>query len=423
MSNRRRHLLTGGARGILITPGRLSPLLTLSRSQVSSLSTALGADGATWSEFGADVPRFHGTSRALLIGQQRTNLLSGPRTPGVASQGWTTPTGLVTPVSATGPDGVAGSARLLQEDTATSGHSAGSTVFSVTSGLRYAYSALFLPGTASIVQLATFAAGFGTTQFANFDLTGAGALGTVGAGLVSASIERFGAWYRCTIIADATATVANSGALIVFISSLTDGRGASFAGTSRTLTAAWPQFEQGPAPSTPVLPPVGTTAQSTRGRDNVEGALSGFGIGGNGAGTALFHGSLDAVSTGSAQTIAQFCDNTLNSAVRVFAAAGTAELFVARTTAGVETTASLGGITAGSNFRVGFAHDGAGRVAASLNGGAAVALTGAPTSGYTTLRIGSRTGGAEQMAGRALSVRALPGAMAEDALAAAVAAL
>lgn len=88
-------LLSGGARLPLVAPGALRRL-TLTRPQVSISSTAIGPDGVTAAEFGADVPRFQGTARRLLIEGQRTNLVRNPRgegaipgTPGTPPTNWT----------------------------------------------------------------------------------------------------------------------------------------------------------------------------------------------------------------------------------------------------------------------------------------------------------------------------------------------
>jgi hypothetical protein len=66
----------------LALPALLRPPLTLTRAQVSGVeSSATGADGATLNLFGADVARFEGTARRLLIEGQRTNLLTGQDAP------------------------------------------------------------------------------------------------------------------------------------------------------------------------------------------------------------------------------------------------------------------------------------------------------------------------------------------------------
>jgi hypothetical protein len=95
MISRRRRALLGGGNLPLVSAGTLRRL-TLTRAQVSVSATAVGTDGVSWSEFAADVPRFPGAARRLLIEGQRTNSVRNPRaegiiagTPGTAPTNWT----------------------------------------------------------------------------------------------------------------------------------------------------------------------------------------------------------------------------------------------------------------------------------------------------------------------------------------------
>jgi hypothetical protein len=87
-----------GARRRLVRlrPAALGGGVTFARANVGSFATARGADGATWDEVGADVPRFSGTARGLLIERQGTNGLRIPRfeggVPGVIGAGGAWPT-------------------------------------------------------------------------------------------------------------------------------------------------------------------------------------------------------------------------------------------------------------------------------------------------------------------------------------------
>jgi hypothetical protein len=100
------------------------------------------------------------------------------------------------------------------------------------------------------------------------------------------------------------------------------------------------------------------------------------------------------------------------------------QLRVFRTTAGTSTTATAAtAVTVGTQLKIGVTVDGAGRVAASVDGGAAVAVTGAPTSGLTTLRIGNDVSGASPFFGEVRTLRVMPLALSDAELAARVARL
>lgn len=415
-----RYATMGPRQRVLIAPGFLSPLLPLSRSQLSMRSTVLDADGERWREFGADEARFEGPSRALRAERQGTNLVANIRTP--AGTGWTN-TG-VTPTTITGPDGVAGSAVQLNEGAATGTHTTAHGVTSYTSGLLYPQSALVRAGTCSSVQLVFSSASHGLDAWANFDLTGAGAVGTFGLAVTRTMIRALGGgWFWCEMVAPATATASANAALVFMTTGPTAARAQSYAGTNRTLDLFWVWTEQAAIASTPALPPVGSPAAATRGRDNVEGLLTAAGLGPNGAGTILFRGSLDALSIGAGQALFEVCDGTTSNGFRLTADAASSNLLLARTTGGAEATASLGTLTAGADLRGGITGDGAGRLFGALNTSPGAAVTGGPTSGLNQFRVWSRAGGVEQSQGRILDVITLPRPLSDAELAARVAAL
>lgn len=61
----------------LVTPGNLFTPLSLTRAQAGgAIATGLTSDNTTYAQYAADVPRFVGSARRLLIGGQRTNLLT-----------------------------------------------------------------------------------------------------------------------------------------------------------------------------------------------------------------------------------------------------------------------------------------------------------------------------------------------------------
>ena len=188
-----------------------------------------------------------------------------------------------------------------------------------------------------------------------------------------------------------------------------------------TLRYGLPQFEAGVSASSPILPPVGAPASSTRGADLVSAALGSLGIAG--PCTILWSGVLAANAPASAdQTLFQLDDGSAQNRVRIRNLAGGATIIGGRVTAAIGSdTASLGSMSAGSMFRAGMTLDAAGRMAACLGGGNVQTITGAPTSGLTTMRMGNDAGGATPMSGEIQQLRVLPFALTDAQLSSAVA--
>lgn len=414
-------LLGGGAalRRPLISPGTLRAPLTLMRSQPSgAVSTALGADDTTWGPFGADAPRFYGRRRRLVIGGQRVNLNANPRTP--AGTGWTN-TGIASVTAVTGPDGDAASANRLTESTASSGHFSAFPAISFTTGLSYAISAFVAPGTCTTCQIAFAMGAFGANAWANFDLSGAGAVGSVGAAITRTRIQKFGAWFLVEAVAPATATLSTSSA-ISLTQTATDGRLPTCLGTSRTLDLSWAQTEQASFASTPILPPVGTPGASTRGADQVTGLLSALGVGGGGACTILWKGMLPQnAPSGVTQALFRLDDGSTNNLFGIGNSSATS-LVLERRTANSPATQTIGSMVAGTPFRLGLSVA-AGRAAASLDGAPVVTVSGGPTSGLTTVRVGNSPSLAAPMFGEIEMLMIQPITLSDADLAARVAAV
>jgi hypothetical protein len=153
----------------------------------------------------------------------------------------------------TAPDGTV-TADTFTESATISGHDVRQTGVNVISGLRYVWSIFAKKGDGAtapdIIQLTWATGGFGATVFANYDISvGGGTSGTVtttGAGAVSASIVDAGnGWYRCVLIADATAT-ATSGMTILFVeNNPTATRAPSYLGVITANAFLWAaQLEQ-----------------------------------------------------------------------------------------------------------------------------------------------------------------------------------
>jgi hypothetical protein len=231
-----------------------TPVLTRGSS-----ATFVGSNGLIQSA-GNNIARFDHdpvtlASRGLLIEEGRTNLslYSGAL---VSTIGWGV-SATTSIVDGLGPDG--NNAYRITETTATAPHTFGNSggitasgSTSVVLGTVYTGSIFIkkVSGNIDWIQVTLGSGGFGTVQYANFNIGN----GTVGnsAGLASGTsprIEDYGnGWYRCSIsVAATTTTTASLGTIIGFIQN-TNGttRLPSYAGsTSNSVLASLCQFEAG----------------------------------------------------------------------------------------------------------------------------------------------------------------------------------
>jgi hypothetical protein len=204
--------------------------------------------------------------KGLLIEEGRTNvaLYSGAL---VSNTGWT---GLLTSTpSGTGPDG--NSAYELAEVTASGLQSIANTggtgiaqATSVISGTTYTGSIFLKKITGSIdwVQITNGAAGFGSSQYANINISN-GTIGNSSGG--TARVEAYAnGWYRVSWTCAAAATALTNSVLVAGIQN-TNGttRLPSYAGsTDNKFLAAMAQFEAGSFPTSYIPTTTGTLARS-----------------------------------------------------------------------------------------------------------------------------------------------------------------
>lgn len=388
------------ARGILSAP------FALTRTQAAGVEVAVPGPGGVFTRVPANTARFDGRDRGLVLEGARTNLCPNPRT--VGGVGWTN-TGIASAVATTGPDGAADSAVLLNEGTATSGHLTTFGTANVTAGTAYVFSIFVAAGTTSLVQITDLSAGFGGGHTVNFDLSGAGSSQVIGGSVTAHGMERFGEWWRLWVAGAAVANSAAAGFGVCFIQALNSVRAVSFAGTSRTLRVAWPQLEAATRPTAVVLPPVGAPASVVRGDDVLTAPLASFGIGETGSGvyeaTVVMPQSAPA---GAAQSVLEV-EADANNRFLVRVAAGGNAVSVNRVTAGAAAgDTSAGNMTPGVPFTIRLTLPGDGTASLSLNGGAAVSVSGGPVTNLATLRVGNNSAAGTPMNGRllALNVRA-----------------
>jgi hypothetical protein len=255
-----------------------------------STGTFVGSDGLIQSA-AVNAARFDHdpltlACKGLLIEESRTNASrhSGAL---VIGTGWVN-SETTAAVDGVGPDG--NNAYTVAETSATTIHTLANTggvvgigATSITSGTVYTGSIFIKKETGSVdwIQITLGSAGFGTAQYANFNIS-TGVAGNF-AGLASGTsprIEDYGnGWYRCSISVTATATTLLSlNTVLAFINN-TNGttRTPSYAGsTSNKVLANLCQFEAGSFP-TSYIPT--TTASGVRSADvcNITGSdFTGF---------------------------------------------------------------------------------------------------------------------------------------------------
>jgi hypothetical protein len=394
----------------LVGRGALDPAVSLLRAQPGALSTMLGADDATLGEAAADVPRFAGAARRLLVCGARTNAIRNPRaegaaagTPGTLPTHWTggTATGVTRQVVGTGvEDGIP----YLDLRWSGAGGQAGfaltldaSTAMPAANGETHTAS-VFLRVVAGTL------AGFGASTFRLTEMGGTATtsatsiLGVTGAAL---GTQRVAVSRTCN----------QAGTTGVQVSLLLTPPATAW---DVTLRIGLPQCERNAAfASTPILPPPGSTGAGSRGADLVTAAAAALFPAGQG--TLLLSALLPRAAGGSDQTLLQLDDGTDANRLALRNGAGGSGIGLLRALAGATASAAAGTMAAGTPFRLAASFAG-GRLAAAVEGGAVVAVTGGPAAGLATLRIGNRADATAAMFGEVATVASLPFAVPDGAL-------
>ena len=416
----------GGSRGggsasfgvRLIQPGAIAGggLTTFSRAQVASVSTVM--TGSALALVAADVPRFRGTSRRLLLEGQRTNIVPNPRT--IASTGWANTN--VSSTATSGPDGDAASGRSMNEGALSATHRTEfvSSPPSVTAGLRYPVAFFARAGTASTIQVYRGGTQFGTTNFANFDLSGGGAIGSAGSDITEHQIEAVGGgWFRCSCTMLALASGAPPQIIaLCMTTSPTAARLESYTGTNRTVDVAFIHVEEDAAFASSVILP-DTTGASTRGADTLSASFAPLFPAGVGTVLASF---LLPRTLAAGAVLLELNDGTANNRIHIRQDAGGPGIICRHTIGGVNTDlTSLGSMTPGTLFRLGLTFDGT-TIVANLDGGTNRSATAFPP-GLNTLRVGNNALGTSPLFGEVGIFDALPFVIPGAGLPAAVAAI
>ena len=407
----------GGSRALrLLAAAYISPRLTFSRAQASgAVATGLAMDGTTWTSYAADVPRFVSPANGLLIGGQRTNRVRNPRgegvTVGTIGSGGAMPTnyslnagGLAVDIVATGTTNGVSWVRYRAYGTSTSTALiiTFDTTFAIPASASQTWSGswFYRLVDAPLPPLSHF------TRISSRDSGGAALANGSVAFTPTATFQRF----------DRAQALSSSGstAYVTFAYSTSNTTGAAY---DWTFEIGWPQIELGAFASTPMLPVVGTPAASTRGADLVTATLTSLSIPATGACTLLWSGVMaQTAPAGSNQTFFETGDGTFNNRVAVAVSANSANIVGYRAAAGAfVATGTVGTMAANVDLRVGQTITGSGGYSISVNGGAVVTGSGAPTSGLNQLRLGSAATGTAALFGLTASTLLLP-PMSADAL-------
>jgi hypothetical protein len=302
----------------------------------ASSGTFVGSNGLIQSA-GTNVARFDhtaaGVCRGLLIEESRTNtaLYSDALVNGT---GWTS-VGTTSVVDGVGPDGnnayeIAETAGGTLHTFFNTGGTGSTQAASVTSGTTYT-SSIFLKkisGSVDWVQVTLASVGFGTSQYANINLSN-GTVGNSSGG--TARVEAYAnGWYRVSWSASATTTTSSTGTILVAGINNTNGttRVPSYSGsTANKFLATMAQFETGSF-ATSYIPTVASSVVRSADVCSISGAeFTGMWntLEGSLFTSAIFNAP---ITYGLGQRLVDVNDGTINNSLRYFrnSATGTAAL-------------------------------------------------------------------------------------------------
>ncbi|NKC33505.1 phage head spike fiber domain-containing protein [Falsiroseomonas selenitidurans] len=342
----------------------------------AQVASRLAAGG--WGLVGQDAARFDSAGRLRVQGP-RTNLVANARTPG--GTGWTL-TQLASATPVTGPDGGAGTAVDIVENTTTNSHSLSSGGITVVSGAVHAQGFVVQAGAGAQYVQISGGGGFGTAHFANFDLLG-GAV--TRADNCTASITDLGdGWWLIALAVTAASSSAGTTRL-TFITSGTAARLPSHTGTGRTVRVWAPQVELAGDIGAPILPPAGSPQASTRGVDVPAWAPAAMPL----RGCLVLTVSLDALAGASALGLVQLHDGTDDNriVVRVAPGGGVVEALVVSAGVTLATLAAPAALAAGTAARVLLAWS-VGGVRLGVSGGGIVSAVAARPAGLSAALLG-----------------------------------
>jgi len=396
----------------IIAPGFLSGLVPFTRSQSSVVTTAPDSSGAQV-QYSANVPRFIGASRGLLMEGQRTNAITNPRCVGaVAGTPGTMPTNWGTSIAGGLTRSVVGSG--------------------TENGIDYVDIRVF--GTTSNAGL-FLNLGFDSTPNAPALTVGQNLAMSVYCALVGGSMPPGGLKHTITALDASRISLSswpqgpqfNPTSTLTRYSSVVAATHASTAfaipgiwssfqsglAVDFTLRFGWPQAEANvPHSSSIILPLAGTTGASTRGNDLInEPFIEAFP---SSMGTVLGRTTLDTF-TSIGQSIFQVDDGTLSNRLTVYNDPNNGNLQVSSFKAGASNSSYIGVLAAGTPFNWGMTFNGT-NIISTFNSNAPMTNTNYPNSLNRILVNGISTGSSNSMFGTHHRLEFLPYAVSSSQL-------
>jgi hypothetical protein len=342
------------------------------------------------------------TPLGLLIEEQRTNLITSSE---LANNDSGAGRITVSNNSAVGPDGVTNSATTVTE-TSTAGVNYGTFSNSVLTAAVHTASVFVKPGTAKRVQIC-IGLGSNSSAYANFGLTGVGAVLASGGGASAVTIAQAqNGFYRVSFLY--TSVASNASVVFCFIDSDTATRAPSYTGTGLTLVVFGGQIELGGFPTSYIRTLAAVSA--TRARDAVgfpAATMQGFykqGLPGT------FCCDLTQYNPAGSTIV-----NFTNASTGAFTGAYIGANNVASDMTGAASTISLS-VAVLSPIKMAFAYS-SGLNALAVNGVASSASPGAsPISGVNIATIGADRFSTGGMNGRMRSLKYFPSALSASQL-------
>lgn len=374
--------------GDIMSPGNIGKL-SLTRA---TTATSLNSDALTWAEYASGAQRFYGARQRLIIEGARTNSVPNPR--GEGASGATLPTGWT--LSATRGLTHTFTRHTLNGVEGVIWNMSGTPDSTSAFDLSFEAGETTSAGISNVISV-FYATISGTNPFGTLLLRNASE--TVGS---ATTMTPSAALQRAINIRTNTGTAYRNRLSPAYPDIVTP--------VDYSLFLGWPQREMSAAfASTPILPVASSPAASTRNTEMYTATLASLGISDSGAGTYLWSGIIgQAAPNGLNQTLISIDDGTANNRYVLHDPQNTTTAVLFRSNGGaVGSAGSSGSFTPGVAFRAGITVDGTGRVAASLDGGTAVSVSGGVTSGLTTLRLGNTAAGTGAMFGETLALRYL----------------
>ena len=322
--------------------GVLDPALTFTRADSTTCATYYNSSGVLTTA-AANVARFDYNPstlslNGLLMESSTTNLLY-PSIPDAGTT-WTYTHSAGTINSTTSPDGSA-NATLFVDDTSSNPHyAAPTTTVSFTSGTSYTLSVFFKAQSQTAIQLVFPSSAFGTTAYANFNLSN-GSVGSLGAAATATIQQVANGFYRCTATAPATSTTTGAPTIGLTNSTPTAARLPTYTGVGNGVYVYGADIEALPFASSYVPTTSGTV---TRAADNLNiSSIPWYNSTAGSFSLEYYEPYTGALNPGANRGLAIVSDNTSNNRVQFYIGQSSTALSARITTASTSANPTFSG--------------------------------------------------------------------------------